>query len=304
MSTPARRSATEWRLLSSHESGRRAHESHDQDPRVLESGRRLAPGAILRARIKTRSLTADLQRVSTSPFAARRDAQTGPPVVNREPISPELVLVDLVLAQAERARLVERAQLDSLERARSEPTVDIATLRRAVESQTATPASTSPPGSGGSVQWLRERPMAVVLMLSLLANGVLLAVQLNGNPVSAAPVALRSVSSAAAPQASAGTGTLGTKGVVERKVVMRLLQSSAGRLPPQLTDRTTGLLKNGVQVVCHGLKAAGAFLCAVRVPGQTPPQAVSLRYRTQRDGRATFTWSHGWHRTRTRDLHQ
>jgi hypothetical protein len=209
-----------------------------------------------------------------------------------------------VLAQAECARLVERAQLDSVERARSEPTVDIATLRRAVESPTATPDSTSPPGgSGGSVQWLRERLMAVVLMLSLLANGVLLAVQLSGNAVSqAAPVAVRSVPSAAAPQASAGAGTLGTKGVVERKVVMRLLQSSAGRLPPQLTDRTTGLLKNGVQVVCHGLKAAGAFLCAVRVPGQTPPQAVYLRYRTQRGGSATFKWSHGWHRTR--DLHR
>src|SRR5207248_11347094 len=78
--------------------------------------------------------------------------------------SPELVLVDPELARRERARLEEKAYLQNV--------LDVAALRRAVESQTL-PAETVHPRR----QWraattvAKRRLVPAALLCSLLANG-------------------------------------------------------------------------------------------------------------------------------------
>src|SRR5437763_11457453 len=88
--------------------------------------------------------------------------------VHPEPVSPELVLVDPELARRERARLEEKAYLQNV--------LDVAALRRAVESQTL-PAETVHPRRQwrAATTFAKRRLVPAALLCSLLANGLFVA---------------------------------------------------------------------------------------------------------------------------------
>src|SRR5438034_6823145 len=90
------------------------------------------------------------------------------PALPPEPVSPELVLVDPELARRERARLEEKAYLQSV--------LDVAALRRAVESQTPS-AETMHPGRQwrAATAFAKRRLVPAALLGSLLANGLFVA---------------------------------------------------------------------------------------------------------------------------------
>lgn len=224
-----------------------------------------------------------------------------------EPVSPELVLVDPELALRERARLVERAELEAIK---------IATLRRAVESQPAPAEDTTPARSEWRdvVQFSRRRLLPAVLMLSLLATGVLageVVARYGKQAPSQDRAAVRAVtldrgsstypatpSTFVAPEAavtssqraaSTPSGHPGvTKGSVERKLVS-LISAPARKLPPQFVDSTTGLIKNNVQVVCRR-RTTRSFLCIVRLPSHPANEGLYVRYRSGPNGRDVFKW--------------
>ena len=212
------------------------------------------------------------------------------PALQLEPVSPELVLIDPELARRERARLEEKAYLQSVH--------DVASLRRAAESQ---------PPVAETVrrrrQWrdatifAKRRLVPAALLCSLAVNGFLVAhFVARGFGEQATQVAVRMVTATesvpAVPTVSAVSSVPGTKVAVERKVVALILSAPAGRLPRDLIDSTTGLVKNNVQVVCKKQQVQrGSFLCAVRLPSAgTSSKALYVRYRTDKNGRGAFKW--------------
>jgi hypothetical protein len=222
------------------------------------------------------------------------------PVLQPEPVSPELVLIDPELARRERARLEEKAYLKSV--------LDIAALRRAAESQPAVAETVR-----RRAQWrdattfAKRRLVPAALLCSLAANGFLIAhVVARGFGEEATQVAVRMVtltesaqtesalteSAPAVPTVSTVSTVPGTKAAVERKVVALILSAPAGRLPRDLVDSTTGLVKNNVQVVCKKQQVQRrSFLCAVRLPSAgTRNKALYVRYRTNKNGRGAFKW--------------
>jgi len=231
-----------------------------------------------------------------------------------EPVSPELVLVDPELAERERARLREKARLETL--------VDIATIRRAVETH-ATPPESVDRGFGWHelVEFSRRRVLPAALMCSLLLNGLLVAhlvVRTGGADSSAGvPLAVRpaTVNQATTGHAAGGavlpdeparsrTRTTSaargiarsssherdvTKASVERRLITLIIAASARRLPRALVDPKTGLLKNNVQVVCRQDEAR-SFLCSIRLPTFRPQQGLYVRYRSRGKGKGVFEW--------------
>jgi hypothetical protein len=221
-----------------------------------------------------------------------------------EPVSPELVLVDPELARRERARLEERAYLQSVR--------DMAPLRRAVE-------SLPPPVEEiarrrpwhDAATFSRRRVVPAVLMGSLLVNGFLVADLVGGKGEDATQVAIRmvtltqSASSISAPTvpptsavltearkargATASTKLSAEKGAVERKIVSLILLAPARKLPRDFIDPTTGLVMNNVQVVCKRRKQH-SFRCAVRSPSHSASKALYVRYRVGKSGDGVFTW--------------
>ena len=232
-----------------------------------------------------------------------------------EPVSPELVLIDPELARRERARLEEKAYLQSV--------LDVAALRRAVESQTP-PAETMHSGRQwrAATTFAKRRLVPAALLGSLLANGLFVAHLVARQGEQATQVAVRIVTRtdtvhsspriSTAPAASereahaarkvkahsaakVTTARVITKSSVERRVILFILSAPAARkLPPNLVDPTTGLLKNNVQVVCK--KRKRSFLCAVRLPSDRTRKALYLGYRTRKNGRGAFTW-YGYRRS-------
>lgn len=226
--------------------------------------------------------------------------------LEQEPVSPELVLVDPELARRERARLSEKAYL--AER------VDVAALRRAVESSIDSPETAPPTALRGTIaHHLRTRLLPAALMCSLLANGFLAAhlvartdatgskarvavavrtvtatETLSGQATNTAPS--RVVRSTTHQTSSRAPRRLEvTKASVERKLVSLILAAPARKLPRALIDPKTGLVKNNVQVVCHRAKGR-SFLCTVRLSTQRAKQAFFVRYRPRREGKGVFTW--------------
>jgi hypothetical protein len=212
-----------------------------------------------------------------------------------EPVSPELVLIDPELARRERARLEEKAYLKSV--------LDVAALRRAAESQPAPEAETV----RRRAQWreattfAKRRLVPAALLCSLAANGFFIAhVVTRGVGEEATQVAVRMVtqtesalteSAPTVPPVSAVSTVPGTKAAVERKVVALILSAPARRLPADLIDSTTGLVKNNVQVVCKKQQVQRrSFLCAVRLPSEASNKALYVRYRTNKNGRGAFKW--------------
>jgi hypothetical protein len=140
-------------------------------------------------------------------------------------------------------------------------------------------------------------------MCSLLANGFFVAHLVTHSGEQAAQVAVRMVTLTASQQvspsspsrASGGkvqpaipTSPLRTKGAVERKVVSLILAAPSRKLPQDLVDPTTGLVKNNVQVVCRK-KSTRSFLCAVRLASESA-KPLYVRYRTRQNGQGVFTW--------------
>ena len=228
-----------------------------------------------------------------------------------EPVSPELVLIDPELARRERARLEEKAYLQSVH--------DMAPLRRALE-------NLPPPVEeiARRRQWRdagtfsRRRLVPAVLMCSLLVNGFLVAELVTRKGEGATQVAVRMVtltqtpSSVTAPAVpptfaastqarktrqatkvstnlSASTKVSAAKGALERRIVSLILLAPAGKLPRAFIDPTTGLVKNNVQVACKSRKHR-SFLCAVRTPSPSANKAFYVRYRTDKNGDGIFTW--------------
>jgi hypothetical protein len=211
-------------------------------------------------------------------------------------------LVDPELARRERARLEEKAYLQSV--------LDVAVLRRASESQPPPIEETVRRRLTGrdATTFPKRRLVPAALLCSLLANGFLVAHLVARQGEEATQVAVRMVtlteSVPTAPPASAvatGQGETraattvptttapGTKTDVERRIVSLILSAPASKLPHNFIDPTTGLVKNNVQVVCKKRKQR-SFLCAVRLPLKTASRALYVRYRTDKNGRAAFKW--------------
>lgn len=229
-----------------------------------------------------------------------------------EPVSPELVLVDLELAERERARLREKARLQEF--------LDVAALRRAVahdlqrhefEVHDETVAEERIAVS----RVLRTRLLPAVLMCSLSVNGYLVADLVARSDREAAvpiPVAQRSattsshrvapvlgptVSSAPAivPRAHRSR-SLAAKSNVERKLVSLVLGAPARKLPRAFVDPQTGLVRNNVQVVCRAAKHR-SYLCTIRLAHTRAGRALVVRYRTTSSGGDRFTW-YGYRRAK------
>jgi hypothetical protein len=106
--------------------------------------------------------------------------------VQPEPVSPELVLIDPELARRERARLEEKAYLQSLH--------DVAPLRRALENLPP-PVEEIPRHMPwrDAATFSRRRLVPAALMCSLLVNGFLVAERVAGKGAEATQVAIRMV---------------------------------------------------------------------------------------------------------------
>jgi hypothetical protein len=237
-----------------------------------------------------------------------------------EPVSPELVLVDPALAARERARLEEAAQLQAL--------YDVAALRRAVERQPTPAQEPLPrlPRWREAATFSRNRLVPAALLCSLLGNGFLAADLLSREGEQATPVAVRMVTlteSGSAVQSTAGPPPVqqeatttaevqqrapstvrakattaaqqqqqklrATSAMVEGKIVSLIVAAPARKLPPRFVDRTTGLVKNNVQVICRRDKIS-SFMCAVRLPADSPKSGIYVRYRINRNGKDVFRW--------------
>ena len=77
---------------------------------------------------------------------------------------------------------------------------------------------------------------------------------------------------------------------VERKLLSVIVQSPAGKLPPVLINRRTGLAKNNLQAVCTRSNDSRSFLCVVTSALQPAAAPVYAFYRPTKTGRGAFTW--------------
>ena len=91
------------------------------------------------------------------------------PALQPEPVSPELVLIDPELARRERARLEEKAYLQSV--------LDVAALRRAADIPAPPTAETVPRPAPwrDATTFAKRRLLPAALLCSLAANGFLVA---------------------------------------------------------------------------------------------------------------------------------
>jgi hypothetical protein len=81
-----------------------------------------------------------------------------------------------------------------------------------------------------------------------------------------------------------------TSAAVERKLLSVIVQSPAGKLPPALINRRTGLAKNNLQAVCTRSSDSRSFLCVVKSALQPAAGSVYAYYRPTQKGRGSFTW--------------
>ena len=229
-----------------------------------------------------------------------------------EAISPELVLVDPELARAERARLEERARVASL--------LDISTLRRVAQAANPDPTPTQALRRfRAAVEFAQARGLPMLLVVSLVANGVLAGTRTTGAGRESIRAALskpgqastrkpsanvvmatsltrtRAVtSSTAPPRATKTTATVAvtkspvvppTNPALERKLLTLVVESPRSRLPRALIDPRTGLAENNLQAVCRA-DAPASFLCVVRPSRHRPGEGLYVHYR-----RGVFSWS-------------
>jgi hypothetical protein len=184
-----------------------------------------------------------------------------------------------------------------------------------------------PPSGGwrGALEWPRKRVAPMLLPISLIANAILIAVAVAETRVESTSMPVDTTSQRQAvplvPSTSSrktsharsrparksrvtskrSSRTHGsrtrprravvrvTAGAVERKVLRVVIQSPAGKLPPSLIDRNTGLAKNSLQAVCRR-SGARSFVCVVRPAQHKPNEGLYVRYRLGRTGPSAFTW--------------
>jgi hypothetical protein len=239
-----------------------------------------------------------------------------------EPISPELVLVDPELAARVRALPIDLAAPYALRRsdgltraAKRTPYQALPALR---------PARAD--GRPGRSRVYRRLSRSVVA-ISLMAAGFVAASAVSGAqgeqprlapasvgasvspPVSAAKTTVRARSPVKPQRRSDSTakrqrattpktrkqpvaptaGARETSAAVERKLLSVIVQSPAGKLPPALINRATGLAKNNLQAVCTRGEDSRSFLCVVRSALQPAAGTVYALYRSKKGG-GHFTW--------------
>lgn len=226
-----------------------------------------------------------------------------------EVISPELVLIDPELARVERARLEERARVAAI--------IDAEALRLAVARTIGSEAGeefyAEPERVSGSGPRYRRYVLQGALVLGLLASGMVLAVVVSGNwhqggsraafvepPTSPALPSSTSALSHVRPQGKRtavakqpqSLPSAPTKAALEQRILLLIIGAPRTKLPVDLVDPTTGLVKNNLQVVCHRSRALGSFLCGVRLVGDTQPKLL-VRYRAADGGGGRYTWVRG-----------
>jgi hypothetical protein len=241
----------------------------------------------------------------SSAAAASERAVTVRGRVGREPISPELVLVDPELARPERLRLWAAesfgAEYGTRGRAALGAPVDISTLHRVTLSQAAeADRSDSKPHTSviRVVDAARARLLPAVLLVSLFGNGLVIS-RLGTDHVTRVTEVV-TVAKDAAPGSEAQSPKTTSaqnsalpavrKGDAERAVLSLVLRSPRRKVPSQLIDSATGLLRNNVRAVCRRAVESASFLCVVARQGVPPAQGLYVRYWPKRAGRTAFKW--------------
>ena len=208
---------------------------------------------------------------------------------------------------------------------RERPLVDAEALRLAVESalrsQADAESELESERVSTTVPRYRRHVLQGVVLLSLLASGVVLAVVVarNGQGTSrAAFTGPTSPTQAFSPSvfsnlpsrgavATGGTAPLArapagvrppplpaspSEAALERRIFALIINAPRAKLPPNLIDQTTGLPKNNLQVVCREARSPRLFLCVVRLAGNGKGKLL-VRYRAARGGGGVLTWVGG-----------
>ncbi len=223
-----------------------------------------------------------------------------------EVISPELVLVDPELARVERARLVARARVAAI--------IDAEALRLAVARTIGSEVDEEFPGERErgwvSTPSFRRYVLQGALLLGLLATGIGFGVFVSGNwhqgasqaafvrPTSPTVALSASTLSDGRPQARRAAAakppeslpSAPTKAALEQRILLLIIGAPRTKLPADMVDPTTGLVKNNLQVVCH--RAPRSFLCGARLVGETRAKLL-VRYRAAKNGGGRYTWIRG-----------
>jgi hypothetical protein len=242
----------------------------------------------------------------------------GFPPEAREPISPELVLIDPELRRALQARPLERPPLQLV---REEPPAlrgpapepgpprpVLLPLSLALERP-----ETFPHNARRARGRLRRRLVPILLPMSLALNAALIASAVSDSTSSQPAPTPASVTTATSKpsgsrrahkpagraggsKAAAGTAVAARPPVsgarnakVERRILGFLVESPAGKLPAALIDPNTGLAKNNLQAVCRR-NGPGSFLCLVRPQRHKPGEGLYVRYRATPGRPARITW--------------
>jgi hypothetical protein len=199
-----------------------------------------------------------------------------------EPISPELALIDPMLARADCARLAARARLEVPD--------DLPRSRDAVDHAPAEVAARGESYPRVAPRLWRGRVLPILAGLSLAANGFLVAMVVAGGRTNeAAPAAKPPVVLAAATSETANVPPIAASAAAEQRILALVVQSPSGKLPPALVDRRTGLAKNNLQAVCHS-EPSSSFLCLVRPARHRAGEGLYVRYRPSPDGPGSFAW--------------
>lgn len=203
-----------------------------------------------------------------------------------EPVSPELVLVDPLLARRERARIAEQARLPIDERpVWLRPAVAPTVALRAPRHEVSTPTRAWLRAAGASVAAAALLGLGVGSALVITARRAPPPAEVEANGARAAqivpPKDLRSPTSAALSGAQ----------LVERKILSLLAVTPAAQLPSRLVDPTTGLLRNNTQVTCRR-RGGPVFRCLVRPFVHATGEGLVVDYRA-RGSTGVFAW-HGY----------
>jgi len=216
-----------------------------------------------------------------------------------EAVSPELVLVDPDLARTERARL-----------ASAQPVWEVIATRARQQIVAPVPAPAFEARPRRSAFRLQEAFVAGVLGVSLFVNGYFLAERMGASTEAAAAapsvaavapdVAPKALAARPATSVSEATGSAeviapGPRTVLsrieaERRVLARVVEAPAGKLPAKLIDRSSGLAKNNLQAICMRTDAT-TFLCVVRPASHRYGEGVYVLYSAARSPKGAFTWS-------------
>jgi hypothetical protein len=233
----------------------------------------------------------------SSAAAATARAETVSPTPVRDPVSPELVLVDPELARIERLRIAEaearKPPAEVVEYPRFGTLIDISTLRRAAESQPIDDDEADaalPVRFRRVIEASRSRLVLAVLLLSIFGNGLFVSrLVAHQDPPMTQAAAVTTVVPATSPATPPPAFPHPrTKASLERTILFLVLRSPKAELPPQLIDSTTGLLKNNVQVSCRRALVSRSFLCIVRAATRPEAEGLYVRYWPTRRGRAAF----------------